>query len=225
MTRLAFRAWLSLALLAVFMGALLFGVAGTLRYWQAWVYLFLFFALSAAVTQDLLNRDPALLERRLKGGPTAEKRPAQRVVMVGASLAFLGLLVVPALDRRYGWSSVPLVGVVLGDVLFAIGFVFVGRVYRENTFTSATIEIHAGQRVIDTGPYAVVRHPMYAGAMLYIFGTPLALGSYWAFLGVALMLLVVVWRLLDEERLLGRELPGYAEYLERVRYRLIPGVW
>src|SRR4030095_2359961 len=131
---LAFRAWLSLALLAAFMGALLFGVAGTLRYWQAWVYLLLFFGLSAAVTQDLLRRDPALLERRLKGGPTAERRPVQRVIMVGASVAFLSLRVVPALDRRYGWSSVPVAGVVLGDVMFAIGFGFVGRVYRENTY-------------------------------------------------------------------------------------------
>src|SRR5258705_10240608 len=145
--------------------------------------------------------------------------------MVGASLAFLSLLVVPALDRRYGWSSVPVIGVVLGDILLAVGFAFVGRVYRANTYTSATIEIHAGQRVIDTGPYAVVRHPMYSSAMLYMLGTPLALGSYWAFLGVALMLFVIVWRLLDEERLLARELPGYAEYLERVRHRLIPGVW
>jgi protein-S-isoprenylcysteine O-methyltransferase Ste14 len=224
-TSLAFRAWISLALLAAFMGALLFGLAGTLRYWQAWVYLFLFFALSAALTQDLLRRDPALLERRMKGGPTAEKRPVQRVIMVGASLAFLSLIVVPGLDRRYGWSSVPVAGVVLGDVLFAIGFVFVGRVYRENTYTSATIEIHAGQRVIDTGPYAVVRHPMYSGALLYMFGTPLALGSYWAFPGFALMLVAIVWRLRDEERLLARELPGYAEYLARVRFRLIPGVW
>lgn len=225
LTSLAFRAWLSLALLAAFMGALLFGVAGTLHYWQGWIYLFLFFALSAAVTQDLLRRDPALLERRLKGGPTAERRPVQRLIMVGASLAFLSLIVVPGLDRRYGWSSVPAAGVVFGDVLFAIGFLCVGRVYRENTYTSATIEIHAGQRVIDTGPYAVVRHPMYAGALLYVFGTPLALGSYWAFLGVVLMLLVIVWRLLDEERLLARELPGYAEYQARVRFRLIPGAW
>ena len=225
MTSLAFRAWISVALLAPFMAALLFGVAGTLQWWQGWVYLSLFFSLSATLTKDLLQRDPALLERRLKGGPTAERRPVQRIIMVGAVLAFVGLLVVPALDRRYGWSSVPVAAVIIGDLLFFLGFMFVGRVYRENTFTSATIEIHADQRVIDTGPYAVVRHPMYAGAMLYVFGTPLALGSYWGFLAVALTLLVIVARLLDEERLLARELPGYTEYLERVRYRLIPGVW
>jgi len=222
---LAYRAWLSLVLLAAFMGALIFGLAGTLRYWQAWLYLVLFFGLSGLLTAELLRRDPALLERRMKGGPQAERRPAQRIIMVGASLAFLSLLAVPALDYRFHWSSVPVVGVVLGNVLFAIGFLFVGRVYRENTYTSATIEIHEGQRVIDTGPYAIVRHPMYSGALLYMLGTPLALGSYWGLLGFVLMLLVIVWRLQDEEEMLARELPGYAEYRQRVRWRLLPGVW
>jgi len=222
---LAYRAWLSLVLLAAFMGALIFGLAGTLRYSQAWVYLVLFFGLSGLLTAELLRRDPALLERRMKGGPQAERRPAQRVIMVGASLAFLSLLAVPALDYRFHWSSVPVAGIVLGNVLFAIGFLFVGRVYRENTYTSATIEIHEGQRVIDTGPYAIVRHPMYSGALLYMLGTPLALGSYWGLLGFVLMLLVIVWRLQDEERMLARELPGYAEYRQRVRWRLLPGVW
>ena len=225
MASLAYRAWLSLVLLAAFMGALIFGLAGTLRYWQAWVYLVLFFGLSGLLTAELLRRDPALLERRMKGGPQAERRPAQRIIMVGASLAFLSLLAVPALDYRFHWSSVPVVGVVLGNVLFAIGFLFVGRVYRENTYTSATIEIHEGQRVIDTGPYAIVRHPMYSGALLYMLGTPLALGSYWGLLGFVLMLLVIVWRLQDEEEMLARELPGYAEYRTRVRWRLLPGVW
>ena len=225
MASLAYRAWLSVVLFAAFMAALLFGMAGTLRYWQAWVYLFLLLGLSALLTQELLRRDPALLERRMKGGPQAERRPAQRVIMVGALLAYLGLHVVPALDYRFHWSSVPVAGVVLGDVLFAIGFLFVGRVYRENTYTSATIEIHEGQRVIDTGPYAIVRHPMYSGALLYMLGTPLALGSYWGLLGFVLMLLVIVWRLQDEERMLARELPGYAEYRQRVRWRLLPGVW
>jgi protein-S-isoprenylcysteine O-methyltransferase Ste14 len=222
---LAFRAWLSLAVLAAIMGALLFGGAGTFRYWQAWVYLLLFVALSAILTVDLLRRDPALLQRRMKGGPTAEARPLQRLIMLGASLGFVSLLVVPALDFRRGWSSVSVPGVVIGDALFAVGFGFIGRVYRENTYTSATIEVTAGQRVIDTGPYAVVRHPMYASALLYLIGTPLALGSYWGFLGLAIMLPFLVWRLLDEERLLARELPGYAAYQTRVRYRLIPGLW
>jgi protein-S-isoprenylcysteine O-methyltransferase Ste14 len=222
---LANRAWLSLVLLGVVMAALLFGSAGTLVYWQAWLYLLLFFSLSTIVTKDLLRRDPALLERRMKGGPQAERRPTQQLIMVGASLAFLSLLVVPALDFRVHWSSVPLAGIVLGNILFIVGFLFVGRVYRENTYTSATIEIHEGQRVIDSGPYAIVRHPMYSGALLYMFGTPLALGSYVGLLGFVFMALVIVWRLSDEEQMLVRELPGYATYQQRVRWRLLPGVW
>lgn len=225
MASLAFRAWVSLAVLAAIMGALLFGLAGTFRYWQAWVYLSLFFLLSAILTLDLLRRDPQLLERRMKGGPVAERRPLQRLIMAGASVGFVSLLVIPALDFRFGWSSVPVSGVIIGNVVFVVGFGFIGRVYRENTFTSATIEIAEGQRVIDTGPYAVVRHPMYASAMLYVIGTPLALGSYWGFVGVAVMLPFLVWRLIDEERLLAKELPGYTTYQARVRYRLIPGVW
>jgi protein-S-isoprenylcysteine O-methyltransferase Ste14 len=114
---------------------------------------------------------------------------------------------------------------VLGDALFVLGFGFIDRVYRENTFTSATIEVSEGQRVIATGPYAVVRHPMYASAMLYLLGTPLALGSYWGLLGLALMIPFLLWRLLDEERSLARELPGYTDYQARVRYRLVPLLW
>lgn len=225
MATLEVRAWLSLAVLAVVMGLVLFGCAGTLRYWHAWVYLLLFFGLSAAITLDLMRRDPALLERRLKGGPTAEPRPLQCFLMLGASLGFIALLVVPALDFRFGWSVVPLGAVVVGDALFVLGFGFIGRVYRENTFTAATIDVVEGQQVITTGPYAVVRHPMYASALLYLVGTPLALGSYWGFVAVVGMLPFLIWRLLDEERLLAQELPGYRDYQRKVRFRLLPGAW
>jgi protein-S-isoprenylcysteine O-methyltransferase Ste14 len=219
------RAWLNLAALADVMALVLFIPAGTVRWPHAWLYLALFFGLSAVITRDLMRRDPALLARRMKGGPTAERRPQQRIIMLGASIGFVALLVVPALDFRFGWSTVPAVAVVLGDVLFVVGFGFIGRVYRENTYTSATIEVAPGQRVISTGPYAVVRHPMYASALLYLIGTPLALGSYVGFLPLAAMLPFLLWRLIDEERVLARELPGYTAYQARVRYRLIPHVW
>ena len=207
------------------MGLLLFGTAGTVRYWHAWVYLTLFFSLSAAITLDLIHHNPALLERRMKGGPTAERRLVQRLIMIGASLGFIGLLVVPALDYRFKWSVVPLGVVVLGDALFALGFGFIARVYRENPFTSATIEVGKGQRVITTGPYAVVRHPMYASALLYLAGTPPALGSYWGLLALVFMLPFLLWRLVDEEQLLAHELPGYADYQKMVPYRLVPFFW
>jgi protein-S-isoprenylcysteine O-methyltransferase Ste14 len=219
------QAWLALAALAVVMGALLFVAAGTVDYWQAWLYLSVFFGASALTTLDLVRRDPALLRRRMRGGPTAEKETTQRVIMLFASLGFIALLVVPALDYRYHWSAVPTYAVLVGDLLVAIGFYFIVLVYRENTYTSATIEVAAGQKVISTGPYAIVRHPMYASALMYLAGTPLALGSYWGLVALAVMLPSLIWRLLDEERLLARELPGYVDYQRRVRYRLVPHLW
>ncbi len=156
MKSLSAKAWLALAVLAVVMGLLLFGPAGTFHYWQAWVYLSIFTVASILTTLYLLREDRALLERRMSGGPMAEKRPAQKLIMLCTSIGFMALLIVPALDHRFGWSAVPLGGVVAGDVLVAIGFYLVSLVYRENTFTSATIEVAENQKVISTGPYAVV---------------------------------------------------------------------
>jgi protein-S-isoprenylcysteine O-methyltransferase Ste14 len=222
---LKLQAWVALAALGLVMGLLLFVPAGSTQYWQAWVYLAVFIGASALTTLDLMKRDPALLKRRMRGGPTAEKEPTQRIIMLFTSLGFIALLVVPALDHRYGWSAVPSYAVLAGDLLVAVGFYFIALVYRENTYTSATIEVATGQKVVATGPYAIVRHPMYASASLYILGTSLALGSYWGFLAAAGMIPFLIWRLLDEERLLARDLQGYTEYQARVPYRLIPFVW
>ena len=219
------RAWLALAVVAGVMGALLFGPAGTLRYWQAGVYLAVFLGASVPTTLYLMKRDRALLARRMRGGPMFEKEATQRIIMLFASLGFIALLVVPALDHRFGWSTVPLYGVVVGDILIAVGFYCIFRVYRVNTFTSATIQVAEDQKVVSTGPYAIVRHPMYASASLYVLGTPLALGSLWGLVAVAATLPFLIWRLVDEERLLARKLPGYAEYQKRVRYRLVPRIW
>jgi protein-S-isoprenylcysteine O-methyltransferase Ste14 len=222
---LAVRAWFALVLLAAVMGLLLFLPAGTMSYWQAWVYLGIFFGASALTTVFLIRRDPALLQRRMRGGPTAEKRPVERLIMVFTSIGFVALLVVPALDYRFRWSRVPVWAVIAGDLLVVIGFYFIFAVYRENTFSSATIEVAPGQTVISTGPYAIVRHPMYASALLYLAGTPLALGSYWGLVPLAALLPFLMWRLFDEERFLAENLPGYVEYQRKVRHRLIPGIW
>lgn len=219
------KAWVSLALLAAVEGLLLFLCAGTADYWQAWVYLAIFFGSSAGLTLYLMARDPALLRRRMSGGPAAEKRTAQKIIMLCISIAFIALLAVPALDRRFGWSAVPLSVAIAGDLLMVAGMAIILRVYRENTFGSATIEIAPGQKVISTGPYAIVRHPMYAGGLLYLAGTPLSLGSYWGLLAVAAMLPFLIWRLFDEERLLSKDLPGYTAYCAKVRWRLLPGVF
>jgi len=219
------RAWLGLGAVIVVMGLLLFVPAGTIRYWQAWLYLSIFTGASVLTTVYLMRNDPALLERRLRGGPTAEKRTAQRLIMLCTSIGFIALLVVPALDQRFGWSNVPLGAISAGDILVALGFYLISLVYRENTFTSATIEIAENQKVVSTGPYAIVRHPMYASASLYLVGTPLALGSYWGLVPVVAIMLFLIWRLIDEERFLATNLPGYTEYQKRVRHRIVPFLW
>jgi protein-S-isoprenylcysteine O-methyltransferase Ste14 len=225
MISLNVKAWLGNFFLGVAMGALLFATAGTVHYWQGWLFLAVFLGAAIVITAHLANHDPALLRRRLAGGPMAEPETSQKVIMLFASIGFLGLLLVPALDHRFGWSSVPAPVVIAGNVLVAVGFAVVLRVFRENTFTSARIEIAQEQRVITTGPYALVRHPMYAGAFLYLLGMPLALGSYWGLLVLVPMTAVVIWRLFDEEGLLARGLPGYADYQRSVRWRLIPGIF
>jgi protein-S-isoprenylcysteine O-methyltransferase Ste14 len=219
------KAWLSLAAVAVVMGALIFGSAGSFRFWQAWAFLAVYLAASALVTQDLIANDPALLERRLKGGPTAETEPTQRLIMAFMSLGFVALIVVPGLDHRFGWSRAPAVVALAGNVLVAAGFYVCWLVFKANTFASATIRVDDGQELVSTGPYAIVRHPMYAGALIYLLGTPLALGSYFGLVVLALMTPILIWRLVDEERVLEQRLPGYSGYKRSVRFRLAPGVY
>jgi protein-S-isoprenylcysteine O-methyltransferase Ste14 len=225
MGSLIWRAFGGLLFLLVVLAVALFLPAGTLGYWQAWVFLAVFGLSVLAITLYLLRRDPQLLERRTSAGPIAEKELRQRLIQSLASLAFVALFVVCAVDHRLSWSAVPPAVVVLGDVLVALGLLAVFRVFKENTFTSATIEVGAEQRVISTGPYALVRHPMYAGALIMLLGVPLALGAWWGLLLVVAMAAVIVWRLFDEEKFLVKNLPGYPEYQRQVRYRLLPLVW
>jgi protein-S-isoprenylcysteine O-methyltransferase Ste14 len=219
------RALGGLAQLFVVVAAMLFVPPWTLDYWQAWLFLAVFFGAATAVTVDLMRRDPALLARRMRAGPAAEQQPRQRVIQFVAMVAFLAVLLFPAIDRRFGWSTLPPSAVIAGDGLVALGFFVVFLVFRENSFTSATIEIGSGQTVISTGPYAVVRHPMYAGALIMFFGVPLALGSWWGLLTIVPFAAVLAWRLLEEETYLAEHLPGYPDYRRLVRWRLVPFVW
>jgi protein-S-isoprenylcysteine O-methyltransferase Ste14 len=225
MTSLVARGLVGLLFVLIVMGALLFLTAGTLHYRKAWMYVALFGVSASAITAYLARKDPALLERRVRGGPAAEKAPSQRIAMTIASIGFIAIFVFAGLDHRGQWSMVPSSVAIAGDVLFLVGFSIVFLVFKENSFSSATIEVASDQRVVSTGPYAIVRHPMYGGSLLYVLGTPLALGSWWGFIGVALMAPAVVWRLLDEERFLAKRLPGYSEYGKSVKYRLVPFIW
>lgn len=225
MKRLGVRAVGATLFTLFLMAVAIFVSAWSLDYWQAWVFLAVFEGLALVSIVYLVKSDPQLLERRIRAGPGAEKEPTQRVIMTFASVGFVAILVVSALDHRMEWSSVPLYAVVAGDALIVAGFVGVLFVFRENPFTSAVIESPADQRVISSGPYSLVRHPMYAAASIYLLGIPLALGSWWGLCVVVLFMPVLIWRLLDEEGFLARSLAGYSEYRERVRYRLIPFVW
>jgi protein-S-isoprenylcysteine O-methyltransferase Ste14 len=215
--------WLPFLLIA--MSALLFVPAWTLDYWQAWVFLIVFGLSSLAATVYLIKYDAELLERRMHGGPTAETERSQKIIMWIASIGFAATLVVPSLDHRAHWSTVPIYAVIAGNALIALGWMIIILVFRENPFSSATVELMADQRVISTGPYAIVRHPMYSGSILYFLGIPLALGSWWGLLFVLLMTPMFIWRLLDEEKFLEANLAGYSSYKNKVKYRLLPFVW
>lgn len=209
----------------VVLGLLLFLPAGTLAYWQAWALILVFVACGNATGIYLLLRDPELLSRRMRFGPAAEPRAAQRVIMSLLLVVLLALLVFCALDHRFRWSPVPAPVSVAGNALVALGFLIDFLVLRANRYGASTIRTFEGQTAVTTGPYAVVRHPMYAGAVVMLPGVPLALGSWWGLAFLVLLVPLLVWRILDEEELLTAELPGYAEYKKRTRYRLVPFVW
>jgi protein-S-isoprenylcysteine O-methyltransferase Ste14 len=218
------------ALVASFFGLVFFGVvlflpAGTFDYWQAWVFIAVFTVATLVPSFYLAVKDPAALARRMHAGPTAETRPIQRLIMAGTYLAVVLLGVVSALDHRFGWSSVPLAVVLLGDLLVVAGLTLSQFVVIQNSYAAATITIESDQKLVTTGLYGLVRHPLYTGAVVMMIGTPLALDSYWGLLVVAVAVPLLVVRIFDEEKMLTEELAGYREYCAEQPYRLMPHVW
>ena len=209
-------------LAVVVTGLMLFLPAGSLRYWQAWMFLATLFPPVFFVVSYFLTRDPGLLARRLQ---LREKERQQQVIVKLANLAFFLGFLLPGLDHRYGWSGVPAWACVLADALVFLGYVIVFFVFRENSYTSRIVEVVEGQKAVTTGPYSLVRHPMYAGVVLMYLATPIALGSFWALGFFVPVIVLIVVRALDEERVLVRDLEGYKEYTQMVRYRLVPRVW
>lgn len=203
----------------------LFWPAGTFDYWQAWLFLGIYVTLSVIYTVYIGLTNPAALRRRMNAGPQHESRPVQKVVIAGVVLAFAALLVVSAFDHRFGWSTVPTPVVLLGNALVVVGLSIAMVVVAQNSYAAANITVEADQAVISSGLYGLVRHPMYFGSLIMLVGIPLALGSYWALLVDIAYPILFAARIFDEEKALTEDLTGYREYTEKVRSRLVPGVW
>jgi protein-S-isoprenylcysteine O-methyltransferase Ste14 len=206
-------------------GVLLFAPAGTLNYWQAWVFLIVFAASTWIPALYLLRKNPAALERRMRAGPGAETRSVQKIIIAVAFASAAGMIVLSVLDHRLGWSHVPAAVSVVGDVLVVVGLGVAMLVVVQNTYAAANITVESNQHLVSTGLYGFVRHPMYVGNLIMMVGIPLALGSHWGLVVVIPGLSALVIRILDEEKLLNRELAGYREYTQKVQYRLVPSVW
>jgi len=202
--------------------AMLFIPAGTVFYWEAWIYLAILFIPMFLVSAHLIRNDPELLERRLR---MKEKEPEQKLIIKLAYLYFVVLVLLAGFDQRYGWSSVSSATVFVADLVVVSGYILFVMVLKENRYASRIIEVVPEQRVIMTGPYALIRHPMYLAVLLMYTFTPLALGSVWAMILTPVLLILLVARIRNEERVLSRDLPGYRDYCQKVKYRIIPGIW
>lgn len=205
--------------------SLLFIPAGTLNYWQGWLYFLVFMIASSIYSIYLAKNDPELLRRRMEAGISYEKEPAQKVIIFLLSATSIVLMILAPLDVRWGWSYVPWYIVLLGDLFVLISFYIFYLVAKVNTYAAANIRVEVGQKVITTGLYGYVRHPMYFGALFLLFGTPIALGSWWTLLLMPIFISLLMVRILNEEKLLAHDLPGYSEYQKTVTTRLIPFVW
>ena len=225
MSTLNQRAWVRSVLSLVVFMATLFIPAGTLQFWPGWLYGFIFAASTTAISVYFLKHDPKLVERRMKVGPAAEQRPAQKIIMAITLAGFILLIVLPGLDYRWHWSYMPPWLVLAANVVLVLSFAICFIVLKQNSYAASTIRVEADQPVVSTGLYAIVRHPLYSGALLLMLVTPLALGSYWTLLVAFALIPVLMWRLLDEERFLKQNLPGYADYCRATRFRLIPLIW
>ena len=220
--QLATTALLRLIAALVVLPALLILPAGTLAYWEAWVYLAIILLPMTFTAVYLFVNDPELLERRMRKHET-DAEQGRIVALLSACL--LAAILIPGFDRRFGWSDVPAAGVAAADLVVLAGYGLFVLVLRENRSASRVIEVEAGQRVVATGPYAVVRHPMYSGILVMALATPVALGSWWALIPAVLLVAGLAARILNEERMLANHLDGYRTYMQATRYRLIPGIW
>jgi len=206
----------------VAIAAIIFLPAWSLRYWQGWLYMAILFIPMLFVMVYMLRNAPDLLERRLR---MRERETQQKKIIALSYIPFFAAYILPGFDVRLGWSNVPAWVSIAAALVVLAGYAIVFLVFRENQYASRVVEVEKEQSVISSGPYGVVRHPMYVGMILLYVFSPLVLGSYWAMIPALFILPVIVARILNEEKVLARDLNGYPEYMQKVRYRLIPGVW
>lgn len=204
------------------MGVAFFLPARTFNYWEAWLYLAIIFGCATGVILYFLRNDPGLLERRMK---TKENVKEQKIIIRFGWFLFLPTFIIPGFDKYYGWSHIPSWMVIISAAMVLLGYLIVIRVFKENSYASRVIETDSTQKVISSGPYALVRHPMYSGMMLMYGFTPLALGSYWALVGSISLYFMLIARIFSEEKFLSENLEGYKDYLLKTRFRVIPGIW
>lgn len=226
MGKLIIQTLITFILGVIVLGVLLFLPVWTLNYWQAWVFIIVFMTSVSFIGIYLSIKDPKLLERRKNIGPKAEKKILQKIIMSFAIIINIVLLVFCAVDHRFGWPSVSPYISIVGDALVAFGLLINLIVFKENSYGASNIQTFEGQKVVSTGPYALVRNPMYMGVLVMLIGVPFALGS-WLGIGFIVFLVIpgLILRILDEEKTLKEELSGYKEYMQKVRYRLIPHIW
>jgi protein-S-isoprenylcysteine O-methyltransferase Ste14 len=220
--KLFLSAFTKIVLGALLIGAMLFLPAGGFNYPHGWLFLALLFIPMIPMGIVMLIKAPALLQKRLD---TKEKLGGQRSIIALSGLVFLSAFIISALDHRFSWSSVPLWLVITASVLFLLGYGGYMEVMRENEYLSRTVKVEGGQRVIDTGLYGIVRHPMYLATLLMFLPIPLILGSFFGLIPISLYIPLIIARIIGEERLLSAELSGYSEYKKKVKYRLIPFIW
>lgn len=206
----------------IIFGLIVLFPAGTFNYWQFYVYIAVIVAPMLLVLLYFYKNDQQFIERRLK---VQEKEKQQKIIQIIFSIIFFTGFVISGFDKRFDWSTISVEVVLLANCFIFFGYLIVFFVFRQNRFASRIIEVEKGQEVISTGLYGIVRHPMYIGVLIMFIPTPIALGSYWGLIPMATMPLSIVLRILNEEKVLCRDLPGYTEYCQKTRYRLIPFIW
>ena len=201
---------------------ILIAPSGTFQYWQAWMYFGCILIVAIPLLVWFYRTNPGLLAKRMR---FKEKREPQKKIILLGDVILLLVFIIPGLDIRFGWSDLPDWVCILAECFALAGYGLIIRVFAENQYASRVVEVNEGQMVISSGPYSVVRHPMYLGSTIFYLFTPIALGSLWALMPALLVIPMLVARIIDEEALLRQELPGYNEYTAKVRYRLLPGIW